>query len=82
MNFEITNFVTYKTFLCFNFEIINVVTEPVTTETVQVSTEKLQPHVVMPSLADIQGQDNSRKKLSFYRISFKVPVLRGNEGSA
>jgi hypothetical protein len=34
----------------------------ITAKTVQVSTENLSPHMVMP-LADIQDQDNCRKKV-------------------
>jgi hypothetical protein len=54
----------------------------ITTETVQVSIEKLPPYVVMRSLADIQDQDNCSEKVINYRISFTVPVLMDNKGSA
>jgi hypothetical protein len=47
----------------------------IATESVQESTEKLPPHVVMTSQA---YKTKCRKKI----ISFKVPVFMDNEGSA
>jgi hypothetical protein len=45
-------------------------------ESVQESTEKLPPHVVMTSL------DTYKTKCREKVISFKVPVFMDNEGSA
>ncbi len=54
----------YKLFYLLTVKLKMLLLSLITTETVQVSTENLSPHVMMTSLADIrvQDQDNCRKK--------------------
>ncbi len=49
----------------------------ITTETVQVSLEKLPPHVVMTSLADIPDQDNCQEKVIILQDFLQGPCSNG-----
>jgi hypothetical protein len=50
---------------------------PITMESIQKSTEKLSPHVVMTSLVYIQVQDNCREKVIYLQYFLQGPCSYG-----